>query len=186
MQNAHSIIRPVFRTLFPILTTLQRIYPLRRRAVYCHTLENKSSSPPKPEALPAGLLPVAGPALLDQPPNSSSAATLGAGLKPPPIPGTIGVLANAPVAPHPALLEAGLGISGLFCAGGGAAAAAGGPELHSLLPHTSDPDHPPKEPAPALGAGDGAAGLACEEERLKTEPDAAAGAGWNGGGEVVV
>ena len=165
--------------MFPKLTT------------YCHTLENKSSSPPKP---PLGLVwpplpPAAGP-LLVHPPNSSSAETLGdaIGLKPPDAPGTMGVLAKAPpVLPQPKSLAAGFGGSGAFWmgAGAGAAGAAGAPQ--SLPPQTSAPEKPPIEPAALavvvvlVGA---AAGGLWGEERLKTElVEATAGCG--GGGDVV-
>lgn len=81
------------------------------------------------------------PVLLAQPPNSSSAATLGAGLKPPPDPGTMGVLAKADAEfPHPISFD-GRGAAGLL--GGGGAAGSG--VAHSLLPHTSAPDIPADE-----------------------------------------
>lgn len=75
--------------------------------------------------------------LLAQPPNSSSAATLGAGLKPPPEPGTMGVLAKAPpLLPQPKSL----GGAGAATAGAGllwTAGAVGSFAAHSFPPHAS-------------------------------------------------
>ena len=111
---------------------------------HCQTLENKSSSTapnPLPEAggfEPA--VPVDGPVLLAHPPNSSSAATLGWTLKPPPDPGMMGVLAkDPPVAPQPRVLEDAAG--GLLAAAG-AAGAAGSGVAHAPPPHTSAPAIP--------------------------------------------
>lgn len=123
-----------------------------------HTFENKSSS----AALnpPAGLLaPPVWPVLDDHPPNSSSAWTLGAGLKPPEAPGTIGVLAkeleDAPQPPKS--LDA---VVVLVWAG----AALGVEDVsleppQALLPQTSAPAMPllPKDDA-AAGAGEGLTG----------------------------
>lgn len=120
------------------------------------------------------LPPVAGPALLAQPPNSSSAETLGAVLKPPALPGTMGVLAEKPPRPPLGVVllaqppkSSLLDTAGLGCEGAGAAA---GSELaQSLEPHTSAPEK--LEPARGLvvlaAAGAGAEGFACV--RLKTD-----------------
>jgi len=129
---------------------------------------------------------VDGPVLLVQPPNSSSAATLGAGAKPPEPAGTIGF---ARAAPHPPKSSADaavvllvlakadvLEMSGLFWAGAGAA----GVDQSLLLPHTlaSDQLLPPMAPRPLLllvvvvVVVVAASGLA---DRLKTEEEAGAG-----------
>lgn len=132
--------------------------------------------------------------LLDQPPNSSSAVTLGAGLKPPVAPGTIGVLAKALLElPHPKSLPDGtLESSGLLCAGAGGGLVGAG-VAHSFPPQTSAPDIPVPNPTvaaltPELLDGSGAAGFGCGDDRLKTESDCAgAGAGCGaGGGDVCV
>ena len=165
-------------------------------SLYCQTLEKRSSSPPKPldpvdaEAVVVVVWPPM-PVLLDQPPNSSSAATLGAGLKPPPAPGTMGVLAKAllELLPQPmSLLTAGLLMAAAGWtaeAGGGGLAAAG--VAHSLPPQASMPDRPEllKPPVLLLVIGAGAAtglvtGLLCGAERLKTE-FVDAGCCWAGG-----
>ena len=72
--------------------------------------------------------------LLVQPPNSSSAATFGAGLKPPEAPGTIGVLANDPPV-FPQLKSFVLVTSGLFATG--LLAGAGSGAAQALSPQTS-------------------------------------------------
>lgn len=123
---------------------------------YCQTFENKSSSAPNP---PAGfdvdvVLLLEGPVLLAQPPNSSSAVTLGAGLKPPPAPGTIGVLAKEPPAlpvllPHPPKSLP----DGVTAVGWLGVAAAGSGVAQSLLPQTSAPDMPPNAGAGVLCFG---------------------------------
>lgn len=103
---------------------------------------------------------LAGAALLAQPPNSSSAATLGAGLKPPPDPGTMGVLAKAPPLPQPRLLDVVLVSSGLAFAGAaGAGAGAGAGVAHSLPPHGSAMPIPPNALADVAAAGGDVAGL---------------------------
>lgn len=137
---------------------------------------------------------VAGPVLLAQPPNSSSAATLGAGLKPPPLPGTIGVLAKEPPEePQPKSLPVAgtvdVVVAGMIGSAGAAGALGSGAAAHSLPPHTSAPDRAggAKEGAAGLGGdccGAGAGGF----ERLKTELDGAAAAGgeaFSGGGEAM-
>lgn len=156
---------------------------------YCHTLENKSSSPPKPPDDLAGALPavvvVDGPVLLDQPPNSSSAATLGAGLNPPPAPGTIGVCAKELVLlpPHPKSFEAATG-AGLFCAGA-AGGLVGAAEAHSLPPQISAPEAMPLVTTALCPEAERAAGLFCGgDERLKTEFEDTCEAGLMGGGEL--
>lgn len=147
---------------------------------YSHTFEKRSSLAPNPVA---GLLPlvavvvfVVG-ALLVQPPNSSSAATLGVTAEnPPEAPGIIGVFAKepAPELPHPkSLTGAGAGVGAGFAAAGGCCLGASG--VDHALPHTSAPDKlldpkVPKVPSgfeAVVGAAGGAAGL----ERLKTEDD---------------
>ena len=137
-------------------------------------MENKSSFPPEPLA-GFTVEPAAGPALLVQPPNSSSAATFGAGAKPPEAPGIIGWFARElPELPQPKSLVAprvaGLETSGLFLAA---------PVFdHALSPHTSAPDQllePPRVPATlelvVVVAAAGARGAldAWVLERLKTE-----------------
>jgi hypothetical protein len=120
--------------------------------------------------------------LLVQPPNSSSAVTLGA--NPPDAPGTMGWLANEA---HPMSLDA-VVVAGF--GGSGAALGASG-VAHALLPpHTSEPDQlfPPNEPRGLLGAAAGAAGFCWAAERLNTdEVDVVVGAnaGWGAaaGGE---
>lgn len=159
--------------------------------IYCQTLEKRSSLPPPigfAEPEPAG-----GSVLLVHPPNSSSAATLGAALKPPDAPGTIGVLANEleerpPEEPHPPKSppREGLGASAALGAAGAAAAVVVSGVLQALEPQTSDPDQFPELivlVAAGVGAGEGALGW----ERLNTELDAGAGegllgaaAGWEG------
>lgn len=129
-------------------------------------------------------------ALLVQPPNSSSADTLGATENPPEAPGTIGWLAKEvlPELPQPKSFT-GAGASGgavLVMTGLCCLVASG---LDHALPQTSAPDKPldPKEPIEpigfeeAAGVTTGAAGL----ERLKTEEDEVedigAMAGWCAG-----
>lgn len=185
MQNAHDMPPPSEGIKGPPFSPRRRVYTSERAIVYCQTLENKSSS--KPAGFAAPLLAGAVGALPAQPPNSSSAATFGAALKPPPLPGTIGVLAKELESPHPGVLAAGLEISGLLCASAGAAAAgAGAAEPHSFPPHASEAPQPPKAPDVAVFVSAGAAGLLCVEDKLKTELDATGGVGWDGGGEVVV
>jgi hypothetical protein len=115
--------------------------------------------------------------LLDQPPNSSSAVTFGAGLKPPVAPGTIGVFEKALLElPHPKSFPDGtLESSGLFCAGA-AGGLVGAGVAHSFPPQTSAPDIPVPNPtvaalAPELLDGAGAAALGCGDDKLKTELD---------------
>lgn len=127
---------------------------LPTRLTHAHTqpqtLENRSSSaPPNPPAgLEAGLLLFDGPVLLAHPPNSSSAETLGCGLKPPPEPGTIGVLANdPPEAPQPKSFDEEVAAGGLLGAGSaagaaGATGAAGPGAAQAFPPHTSAPEIP--------------------------------------------
>mgnify|MGYP007135341860 CR=1 FL=1 len=62
------------------------------QSLHCHTFENKSSAPANPPTGFDELVPV----LLVHPPNSSSAATFGAGANPPDALGTIGWLAKEP------------------------------------------------------------------------------------------
>lgn len=175
-----------------------RIYPplptcivfLPTKLVYCQTLEKRSSSPPNPDFATAGFPLVDGPVLLAQPPNSSSAVTLGAGLKPPPAPGTIGVLAKEELEfPHPKSAAGALGCWGLLGANvtGAGAGAAGAGVLHSLLPQASRPDMPPDPKAGEVVEGAGAAGLlGGGEDRLKTELLVADGEVTCGGGELCV
>ena len=120
---------------------------------HCQTFENRSSFPPSPAA-GLDVLPVlAVVVLLVQPPNSSSAVTLGA--NPPDAPGTMGWLANEaqPISFETAEVAgfdgcaAGLGASGL---------------AHALPPQTSEPDQllPPIEPRGFELVADGAGGEA--------------------------
>lgn len=151
-------------------------------------------SPPIPPAgfEGAAALPADGPVLLAQPPNSSSAATLGVGLKPPPDPGTMGVLAKEEP-PQPRPLDEAFVSAGLCCAGAEGAAAAKElppPLAHSFPPQASAPDMPviPKAPVDA-GAGTGAGtaeGLFWVDDRSKTELvcGLAGGLFWVGGGAV--
>jgi hypothetical protein len=109
--------------------------------------------------------------LLVQPPNSSSAATLGA--NPPDAPGTMGWLASEA---HPISLEAAVVVVVAGLSGSGAALGGSG-VAHALPPHTSEPDQPlpPREPrgfelAVDVAAG-GLLGLGWFAERLKTEEE---------------
>ena len=108
--------------------------------------------------------PGAGPVLLAQPPNSSSAATLGA--NPPDALGAALWIANAlPPPPQPKVFAGGAvgaaGISRLSFGGSGVA--------HALPPHTSAPDKLlPIVARGTEGAGSGA-GFGWLAERLKTE-----------------
>ena len=117
------------------------------------------------------------------PPNSSSAATLGAGglrenppdEKPPEAPGTMGWLAKDPVElPQPksftGAAAAGLGAAATGCGLGASGAA-------QAFPHTSEPEklEPPKEPIELAGlevAAGATAGAALGwADRLKTEDE---------------
>jgi hypothetical protein len=116
--------------------------------------------------------------LLVHPPNSSSAATLGAAANPPDAPGTIGVSAKELVPQPKSFVFARPGLFGVGLASGSGAA-------HAFPPHTSAPDSPPKDPSEfdvvvALVDAAAAAGSDCFcwfEERLKTELTEGAGAG---------
>ena len=147
---------------------------------YCHTLLNKSSLPPTP---PVGLELAAPlvPAVVVQPPNSSSEATLGVGLNPPLAPGTMLVVARElPVLPHPKSLAAALEASGLFVA-----AVAVVSVLQALPPQTSELELAQFALEEAIGfaagAGVGAEGLG-GLERLNTELAGAIDGGWLGAG----
>lgn len=153
-------------------------------AIYCHTFEKRSSLPPTGLADPD---PVVGPVLLAHPPNSSSAATFGAALKPPDAPGTIGVLANDPEEPHPPKSplppKTGFGASAGLAGAGAAAAVFVSGVLQALAPQTSEFDQFP-EPmavvADAVGLAAGGGDLVWFE-RLKTELEAGVGEGLLGG-----
>lgn len=111
---------------------------INSQSLYSQTLEKRSSDPPKP---PAGLveltpLPAVGPgemgAALAQPPKSSSAATVGAGLD-----AGLG-------APQPFPTSLAVNVSGTFiidaaegAGGAGAGAVTGSGVLHALPPHGS-------------------------------------------------
>jgi hypothetical protein len=110
--------------------------------------------------------------LLAHPPNSSSAVTLGAGLKPPLAPGTMAVLAKEELEfPHPKSAAGDLGCWEALCTGATGTAGAGAGALHSVVPQTSAPDIAvdAKADGAAAGAAAGAAGLLCGDDRLKTE-----------------
>lgn len=83
-----------------------------------------------------------GPVLLAHPPNSSSAATLGCGLKPPLDPGTIGVLAKDPELAQPKSSDEEVVTAGGLLGAGAAAGAAGSGVAQAFPPHTSAPDMP--------------------------------------------
>lgn len=96
------------------------------------------------------------------------------------------MLANEPEAPHPPISALppnppdGLGASGAFAgAGAGAAAAVVSGVLQALDPHTSELFQFPELMVPAAAAVGFVAGgdLAWFDERLKTELEAATGAG---------
>lgn len=155
----------------------------QRRGFYSQTFEKRSSLAPNP---PAGFVPlvlVFPPVLLVHPPNSSSAATFGAALKPPDAPGTMGVLASVLLAPpQPKSLV--LPKPGLFTVG----LLAGSDEAHALPPQTSVLDRllELNDPVAAGAAGVVAAGVACGifDERLNTEFVVVDGSGLLGGGDV--
>lgn len=113
--------------------------------------------------------------LLAQLPNSSSAVTLGAELKPPPVPGTIGVLANEELGiPHPNSVAGDLGcplLLGMAAGAGGAEGAGAAADDHSLVPQTSTPGIPGDPKAVVVVAVEvvGTTGLLGGAERLKTE-----------------
>lgn len=123
------------------------------------------------------------PVLLVHPPNSSSAVTLGAVVRPPDAPGTTLWLANElpELLPQSKLLAVVVLVaSGLFT---GAALVVSG-VLHALPPQTSEPPQAAEDcPREAIGfagwaTGDAAGGdLAWLAERLKTEVAAADGGG---------
>ena len=120
------------------------------------------------------------PVLLVQPPNSSSAATLGAGLNPPEAPGTIGVLANAPpVFPHPksfVFVASGLFTAGLLaCSGAAQALSPQTSALEKLVELNEDVGF---ETAGVVAGGD----FAWLEERLNTEFGPAEGVEMAGAG----
>lgn len=173
------------------------------RFFYCQTFENRSSLPPNPVA---GLDPLGAAGvvvLLIQPPNSSSAATFGAGAKPPEALGTIGWLAKEPpvvevvvvLLPHPKSLEGGIEVTGAGLGGSGAAGLGGsGAEAHSLEPHTPASDQALDVAIEASGFGvvevaaAGAGVVAAGLERLNAElkSDEGFGAAAEGGAAVVV
>ena len=98
-----------------------------------------------------------GPVLLAHPPNSSSAATVGCGLKPPPEPGTMGVVAKDPPGlPQPKSFDVEAAAGGFAGAGGAAVGAAGSGAAHAFPPQTSAPEIPgvAKAGAAAFFGGD--------------------------------
>lgn len=127
--------------------------------------------PPAPEVPALGRVVV-----VVQPPNSSSAATLGAVLKPPEAPGTMLCEASAfPAVPQPNELVVagamGLARPGLF-SGAAVVVVAGSGVSHGLDPHTSAFDRlvEPKEPSVlAVAAAGWALGWLGAADRLKTE-----------------
>lgn len=122
---------------------------------------------------------VVGPVLLVQPPNSSSAETVGAALNPPEAAGTIGVSANDPdpraaELPHPpspplavAASVVDLGAWEAFVEDEVSGAA------QALEPQTSDPER--LDDASGAEVTAGWEGLDVLEDRLKTELDEAGG-----------
>lgn len=133
--------------------------------LHCHTFENKSSPPPpNPVAGLDVLFVLDVVVLLVHPPNSSSAATLGA--NPPDEPGTMGWLASEA---HPISLGA------AAAAGfGGSGEALGASADHALPPQTSEPPQlpPPSEPRGFEVVEDvvvGGLGFGWGADRLKTE-----------------
>lgn len=152
----------------------------------------------------AGLLPLVAAGvvvLLIQPPNSSSAATLGAGAKPPEALGTIGWLAKEPpvveavvvLLPHPKSLERGIEVTGAGFGGWGATGLGGsGAEAHSLEPHTPASDQALEVEIEARGfcvvdvAAAGAEVVAAGLERLNAELKSDEGFGAAAGGGTVV
>jgi hypothetical protein len=110
--------------------------------------------------------------LLVHPPNSSSAATLGA--NPPDAPGTMGWLASEA---HPISLDA-VAVVVVFAGLGGSGAALGASGVaQALPPQTSEPDQPLPPSVPSglevvvdVAAG-GLLGLGWAAERLKTEEE---------------
>lgn len=112
--------------------------------------------------------------LLVQPPNSSSAVTLGCVTRPPDAPGTIGVSASEPLAQPPMLLD---------CVGCGVGALGAG-SAQAFPPHTSDPEIPGIEESALEVVVAAGAGEDLGWERLKTELVVVeAGAAGAGAGE---
>jgi hypothetical protein len=128
------------------------------------------------------------PVLLVQPPNSSSAATFGAGVNPPDAPGTILWLANEPppmLLPHPPKSLPALGAEGCGSAGLFGPAAVAGPGLLHAFPHTSASDVLMEVTGAEVGGGiEAADGLVWVVERLKTEFEVGAAAGLGAAGVI--